>query len=284
MNIMIYQNLRYAATLLCAGAVLTNYQAFAQTPGTVAQMDDSPSYAALADLALDAPIVAQVRIKRAINVPAERAPNLAAGYARLYLEADIVKLIRGRGGLNESIRYLADVPLDARGRTPKYKKRDFLIFANSAPGRPGEVQLLGSDAQLAWTPEIDLRTRMLLREIVSPSAPPQITGVREALHVPGNLEGEGETQIFLRTADNAPAAISVLRRPGLRPQWAVSLSEIVDEAASAPQRETLLWYRLACFLPPVLPRESLLSDNARANDLAQADYRFVKEQLGPCTR
>ena len=34
----------------------------------------------------------------------------------------------------------------------------------------------------------------------APDAPGHITGVRELIHVPGNLAGQGETQIFLSTA------------------------------------------------------------------------------------
>ena len=284
MKNMIYQNIAKLATMLLVSIILTNFQAIAQNAATDARDVGMPSYAVLADYSSEAPIVAQVRVKRSINVPPERSPNLAAGKVRLYIEADIITLIRGRGGLAESIRYLVDVDSDSRGRVPKYKKRNFLIFAKPVAGRPGEVQLLGSDAHLPWTPALDANVRTVIREVVSADAPPDITGIKEALHVPGNLQGEGETQIFLLTANNAPVSISVIRRPGLRPQWAVSLSEIVDEAASAPRRNTLLWYKMACFLPDSLPRESFVSENGRANDLAESDYQFVRQQLGPCGR
>src|SRR3546814_1145016 len=39
---------------------------------------------------------------------------------------------------------------------------------------------------------------------VAADAPPVITGVGCAFHVPGSLPGEGETQIFLATADGSP--------------------------------------------------------------------------------
>ena len=284
MNIMIYRNIINLASMVLVSLVLTNFPAAAQSGQIASGSAQGPGYVTLADYSSEAPIVAQVRVKRVIDVPAERAPNLEPGKARLYIEADIVSLIRGRGGLSESIRYLVDVNRDSRGKVAKYKKRNFLIFAKPVSGRPGEVQLIESEAHIPWTPELDANVRSVLREIVSADAPPDIIGIREALHVAGNLEGEGETQIFLRTANDAPVSISVLRRPGLRPQWAVSLSEIVDEAASAPRRNTLLWYKLACFLPDTLPRESLLSSSRRANDLAEADYQFVRQQLGPCPR
>ena len=51
-----------------------------------------------------------------------------------------------------------------------------------------------------------------------------------------------------------------------------------------PEPESLLWYRLACTLPPTLPSESFDdADPARINEI-QRDYRFVLERLGPCVR
>ena len=278
-----YKATRYFTALLFSGLVLTNYQSLAQTPPAQSSATSAPGYVTLARLGTRAPIVARVKVSESIPVSPERAPGVTPQNVRLYIEAQVITLIRGREGIGESIRYLVDVPRDSRGKAPKYKKRDFLIFARPVAGRPGEVQLIGDDAQIAWTPETDQRARAILREVVASDAPPDINGIREALHVPGNLQGEGETQIFLKTQNDAPVSISVLRRPGLAPQWAVSLSEIVDEAAKAPVRGTLLWYKLACFLPDQLPAEALLSADARANALARTDYQFVKRQLGACS-
>ncbi|KAA5569740.1 hypothetical protein F3G50_31575, partial [Pseudomonas aeruginosa] len=81
------------------------------------------------------------------------------------------------------------------------------------------------------------RIRQIARDLVAPDAPPVITGVGNAFHVPGALPGEGETQVFLTTANGAPVSLSILRRPGEQPRWAVALSEIVDEAAAPPARD-----------------------------------------------
>src|SRR6185503_7233832 len=106
------------------------------------------------------------------------------------------------------------------------------------------------------------RLRALLRELTAADAPPRITGIGRAFHVPGSLPGESETQIFLQTADARPISLSILRRPGERPRWSVALSEIVDEAAAPPAPDTLLWYRLACTLPPRLPAQALSEASA----------------------
>ena len=109
-----------------------------------------------------------------------------------------------------------------------------------------------------------------------------MTGVGAAFHVPGSLPGEGETQIFLQTADARPVSLSVLRRPGEEPRWAVALGEIVDEAATPPARDTLLWYRLACFLPATLPQASTASLEEADARQASEDYAFVLARLGAC--
>ena len=46
----------------------------------------APTYADLADLALAAPVAAQVRIAKAVALDAERAPGLRPGLARFYVE------------------------------------------------------------------------------------------------------------------------------------------------------------------------------------------------------
>jgi hypothetical protein len=137
---------------------------------------------------------------------------------------------------------------------------------------------------LPWTPELEARLRPILTELVNRDQPPVITGVRETMHVPGNLAGEGETQVFLTTPDGKPASLSVLRRPGEPTAWGVSFSEIVDQSAKPPQPETLAWYRLACALPPALPARSLIGGSAQDRQIATEDYAQVVRELGACTR
>ena len=113
---------------------------------------------------------------------------------------------------------------------------------------------------------------------------PAITGLGNAFHVPGTLPGEGETQIFVQTATGAPISLSILRRPGEQRRWAVALGEVVDDAAAPPPRDTLLWYRLACGLPRMLPPTSVESEDPANAATAREDYAFVLQQLGACRR
>lgn len=242
------------------------------------------SYADLADLALAAPVAAHVRVRRSSALREREAPDAAPGHRRFYVEAELVSLIRGREGLPAQVRYLVDLPNDARGRPARIERRSEYLLLAATAGTPGELRLIAHDAQLPWSQPLGDQLRAILREAARPGAPPRITGIGRAFHVPGSLPGESETQIFLRAEGNRPVSLTVLRRPGEQPRWAVALTEIVDQAAGPPQPETLLWYRLACALPAALPQQSLNEAAPAEAEAIRADYRLVLERLGPCQR
>ena len=241
------------------------------------------TYADLVDLALASPVVAKAVIHRQTRLKPEVSPGLAPGTARLYIEADTAGVLVGPV-LGESLKFLVDVPLDQSGKVPKLKKLPVLLFGAAVPGKPDELQLTAADTMFDWTETLDRRVRAVLTALNAPDAPPVITGVREAAHVPGNLVGEGETQVFFTTSSGKPVSISVLRRPGEPARWGVSFTEIVDQAAQPPQRETLAWYRLACGLPRAIPDKAAISATEADRAQAAADYRLVLDQLGPCAR
>lgn len=241
-----------------------------------------PSYATVAGLVLGAPLIVDARIRSAVRIKGAEAANVAPGRGRFYIEADVGALIRGSGAVAPRIGYVADLPLTERGREPKLKKQRVLLFARPVAGRPDQVQLAALDGQRAWSPELDALVRGIVRETIAADAPPAITGVGNAFHVPGSLPGEGETQVFLQTANGAPVSLQILRRPGEQPRWSVSLGDIVDESAGPPKPSTLLWYRLACGLPRQLPAESLESGDPANAAIAREDYAMVLAALGPC--
>ncbi len=242
------------------------------------------TYADLVGLAEASAVIAEVAVKDQATVPSERAPGLAGGRARLYLETQTQRVLKGPNALGESVRYLADVPLNAKGKPTKLKKQAFIVFANAVAGRPGELQLVAPDAQLPLDAALEERVRTVIGQLVAPDAAPRITGVRDVLSVAGNLAGESETQIFVKTAGGAPVSLTVIRRPNMDPTWGVSWSEIVDQSAQPPERDTLGWYRLACFLPRDLPGNAFLQADAAGRRRAEADYSFILDQLGPCER
>jgi hypothetical protein len=248
------------------------------------ELDTDLTYADLADLALNAPVVAIAEVDRATRLDEERAIGVAPNHVRYYVEAELQTLIRSQSAIPSRVSYLVDMPLDADGRRPRLRDRRVIILAGTVPGRGGELQLIARDAQLDWSARREERIRAILNEAASADAPGIVTGVGSAFSVPGTLPGESETQIFLATSDGRPVSISVLRRPNQRPRWAVSLSEIVESSVPPPQPDTLLWYRLACFLPDRLPDSSMDSMDGSQIATARADFRMVVEELGSCPR
>jgi len=241
-------------------------------------------YADLADLSVNANIIVRAVVKKAIKVGRDRAPDQPQGKQRYYVIAETSALIRGKNGIAGTIRYIVDLPLDRKGKTQKIKKKSFLIFARSDSGKFDEIQLVAPDAQMPWTQARERQVRNIVRELVAKDAPPPIKSISSAFHVPGTIIGEGESQIFLETNVRMPVSIAVLRRSGQSRVWAVSLSEIIDEAARAPSRNTLLWYRLACFLPRRLPGSAVADGTAPNARKAREDYQFILNDLGACPR
>lgn len=242
------------------------------------------TYADLAGLSDRADIVIHAQIRKQIALEPARAVGIAPGFVRLYIEARTLSLIAGTAPVGESLRYLVDVPLDSDGKLPKLKKQEVVLFARMVLNRPGEVQLVAPRAQVPYSAELVARLRPVLTELAEPNSPPIISGVVDALSVPGNLAGESETQIFLDTRDGGHASLSILRRPGREPVWGVSWGEIIDSAARPLRPESIEWFRLACSLPNTLPSSANLSRDAAERAQAARDYAFVLGSLGPCAR
>ena len=250
---------------------------------------NQPSYADLAGLADSAAVVARAEVRKLVQLESQRAPGVRPGWGRFFVEAKTKAVLAGHSGLTETVRYLVDLPLDQAGKPPKLKKQQVLLVVSALTGRPGELQLAAPDSQLLWSAETEARLRAILAELNRPGAPARVTGVREAIFVPGTLRGEGETQIFLNTANDSAAMITVMRRPDAKPVWAATFSEVLDAGLmeggqGVPAPGTLAWFRLACTLPPILPARANLSQTPADRAQAEADYRLVMTQLGPCQR
>ncbi|MBS0475617.1 MAG: hypothetical protein JSR28_10810 [Proteobacteria bacterium] len=242
------------------------------------------SFADIVDLADGAPLVVRAQVRKVAAVEPERASGVRPGWIRAYVEARTEALIAGRRAVGERLVYLVDVKADARGKLPALKKKSVILFARPVADRPEELQLVAPDAQLPWDPALEARVKGVLGELYAAGAPQKITGVREALHVTGNLAGEGETQVFLSSANAEPAALTISRAPGRAVQYGASFSELVGAGAGLPARDTLAWYRLACFLPARLPAGANIARSTEDRAAAALDYRAVMDQLGPCLR
>lgn len=277
---VLLNSIKGLSVAIAGGALALASPSLAQTGTPMASL----TYADLANLSDAASLVVRAKIRRQAQVDPVRAPGLKPGFARLYIEAETLALLSGNVPIGESLRYLVDVPLTAKGKAPKLKKQEVLLFARPVANRPGELQLAGPHAQQPYSLELETQLRPILSALATADAPPVITGVRDALSVAGNLSGESETQVFLETRDGSPVSLTILRRPGRDPVWGVSWGEIIDQAARPPAPNTLGWYRLACSLPARLPSSANLSRVPAERAQAERDYNLVMGQLGPCVR
>ena len=240
------------------------------------------SYADIADLALASEQTAHVKIRKAKKLSQKLAPKLPKGVLRYIVTADVLSLIRGKGGIEPRITYLVDVQTDSLGRAESLRGREMFIFAKRVGA--SELQLVRPDGELPWSPEAAAMLRRILTEAVNPDAPPAIRSISAAFHTEGNLPGEGESQIFLEAEDDRPVSISVTRSIGTPVNWFVSVGDLVAEGRTPPKQNTLLWYRLACFLPETLPAGYLEGKSTEEVSALGEDYAVVKTSLGPCRR
>jgi hypothetical protein len=238
----------------------------------------APAYADLVALTLASPVIVRAVIARADRLTGENAPGVAPGRARLLVRARLAAAILAPSAVPPEIEYLVEVPLDARGKLPKLKGAEVLLFVRPG-GRPGQVVLVSGAAQIAASAAREATVRGVLTEARDATLP-VVTGIAQAFHVPGAIPGEAESQFFVSTAAARPVSLVVLSRPGQAKTLSLALGDVIDDAAATVKPNTLLWYRLACFLPRTLPERA---DRENRAELA-ADYAFVLASLGPCTR
>ena len=244
----------------------------------------APTYADLVTMALAADTVAIVSVEEQIAFPPERAPDVTPAAVRLYVESLTRNLLSAPQAVGGQLNFVVDQRRDADGDAPDLEDRNFLLFGDLSRSQPGAIQLLSSDSMLPAGPQIEARVRQVLSQLAASDAPPAITGVRDVISVPGNLAGESETQMFVETETGGPVSLTVIRRPGMAPQWGISLGELVDASARPPERESLAWFQFACFLPRELPADSFLQRDRASQAQAREDYAFILAQLGTCER
>lgn len=275
--------LGFAAFLLGFGGMAAA-QVYPAVSPSIAVQAEGASYADVADLVTISPLIVDATIRNIQKVAPEQSVGVPANLQRVLVEADITALIRGQGGVMPRVRFVLDLPKDAKGKIPKLKKKRFFLLGSTVAGRPGEIRLSRPNALIEWSIANETLVRSVTQEAVLVDAPQRITGITSAFYSAGTILGEGETQIFLKTERDQPLSLSILSRPGQAKRWAVSTAEVIDDSASAPAKHTLLWYRLACGLPRDL--SAGLVEAAQSDDVAraQADYKFVIDALGPCGR
>lgn len=237
--------------------------------------DRLASYADIAEQALAAPVIVRATITRVSRLSGKAAPDVAPGRARLLVTAELSNVLVAPGPLGGSVQYLWDAPLDARGKPPAAKGMDILAFL-APPGADGATRLISRRGQQAWDPALADTVRAVVAAQRSGTVP-VVRGIANGFRADGTVPGESESQFFLDTADGKPATLVVQNRPGEVRRVLVARGDIIDESAERVKPNSLLWYRLACFLPARLPAAAGGNDPALARD-----WRDALASLGPC--
>jgi hypothetical protein len=269
-------NIRNLYTLTAGLALILSGAATAAPPVTM-PMVAAPSHADLADMTLAAPVIVRAIITRSDRLSPKESPGVPAGHARLLITAAVDAAIVAPGAIPASLSWLWDAPLDARGRPPKPKGATILAWLTN-PTADGKAQLVSGSAQQPFESSMEARTRTLAIEARSGKVP-VITGVSNGFRAAGTVPGESESQFFLTAADGKGLTMVVTARPGEPRRIAVARGDVIDESATIVKPETLLRYRLACFLPARLPVAAGGGNLALAND-----WRAAITSLGPCGR
>ena len=251
----------------------------AQAPAPVPANDRLASFADTAELALAAPVIVRGTIKKIARISGKAAPDVAAGRARLLVTLAVSNLLIAPAGIGATLQYLWDAPLDSRGRPPQARGMDVLAFV-TMPGADGSTRLASRRGQQAWDPALADRVRAVVSDQRAGKVP-AFRGVSNGFRADGTVPGESESQFFLTTADGKQATLVVQNRPGEVRRVLVARGDIIDESAERVLPGTLLWYRLACFLPANLPAAAGSGDPALAPALAK-DWRDALASLGPC--
>lgn len=262
----------------------TSAQSPVVAPAAFAIEAEQASYADIADLVVISSLIIDGTVRNVTKISPDQAVGVPVTLQRVLVDVDVMALIRGDGDTTPRVRFLVDIPKDAKGKIPKLKKQRMFLFGRQVANRPGEIQLSHPNALALFSANNDALVRDITKEAVQVNAPRRIMSIASAFHSAGTVLGEGETQIFLKTDNDQSLSLTVLSRPGQQKQWAVSTAEVIDASATAPQRFTLLWYRLACGLPRALPSERIEAAGNENAGRAEADYKFILDALGPCGR
>lgn len=194
---------------------------------------------------------------------------------RLLVTAAVSNVLVAPGAMGGTLQWLWDAPVDARGRPPAAKGLDVIAFVDS-PGTGGATRLATRRGQQPYELALADRVRAIVTEARTGDVP-VIRSVSNGFRADGTVPGESESQFFLTTADGKPATLVVQNRPGEMRRVLVAQGDIIDESARRVAPDTLLWYRLACFLPRTLPAAAGAADPALAKD-----WRDAMASLGPC--
>lgn len=271
------------AFLLLGFWLLTASVAAAQQPPVT---PPPPAYALLAGLVIDHPVIVRAEIRRqSVVKPVAGVAPVPPGQVRLILQARVSGVLTAPAAVPEQITIFWQGPLDARGKPPRFAKRQGLVFLKPAGQRDDQFRLGDARAILAADPATEARLRALALEARAPAFRGlQLTGVSEAFSQPDEPPFARRTVFFLSTASGRPVSL-YLRAHGddpLEDQLLFTTSDFLADGAPVSE-QSLAWYHLACRLERSLPPAVLAAQPSEADAVfLEADFARVFAKLGPC--
>ncbi len=251
----------------------------------VAQSAVTP-YPVAARLYLGSHVVARGLIKSQTKLSkSENAtlPALPANQGRALLEAELQSVFKAPDALPAKLKFLWQGPLDAKAKPPNFKKQTLLLFltqvtANGATG----YGLTDINSVRPWGQAEDEQLRVIAAAAQDPAQRGlAIKGVRTAfVTVPEDTNSDAYVHILFATLNNAPLAAILEKQQG---KWVLrtTLTDL-DQDAVGIQRQSLLWYHMACGLPTEPPATVIQQPSDAESALAREAWSGMLEQLGPC--
>jgi hypothetical protein len=251
----------------------------------VAQPAPTP-YPVAARLYLNSPVVARglITSQSKLNKKGNASlPPLPTGQGRAMLEAELQTVLKAPDALPASLKFLWQGPLDAKGKLPTFKKQTLLLFLTpaTANGVTG-YGLTDINSVRPWLPTEDAQLRAIAAAAQDPAQRGlAIKGVRTTfVTMPEDANSTPYVHILFSTMNNAPLAAILEKQSG---QWMLrtTLTDL-DQDAVGIQRQSLLWYHMACGLPAEPPAAVAKQPTEAESALARDAWSGMLEQLGPC--
>lgn len=256
--------------------------ASAQAESAQAAGSSQVSYPLVANLTLSSEVVLTGTVRKMDRLSGREALSTPEGFNRYLMTVTVTSVLLAPRAVPGEITYVWDAPEAVYGKRPKLKGESVLLFLRAVPGNDRTYQLAAQNAQIRNPGEAVTMVRSVAADPIRQAGfGHRITGVVDATRLQRATDETFGTHFLLDTASKGMMTVSVPEGSGPR-TIRVALPDTPDDARPL-ERNTLTGYFLACGLPDALP-EQVLATAAAIGDLdaVQADYRYLRETVGPC--
>ena len=279
---------KYFSASLASRILLASGLALA-APG-LAAAQESPSlgaagtsYPLIASLTLNSDVVLTATITAIDRQSSKEAPDVQPGYNRFVIRADVTGVLLAPRAVPGEIVYVWDAPEATFGKRPRLKDEPVLLFLRPIPGNDRIYQLVARNAQVLKPGQaVDMVRSVAADPIRAAGFGYRVTGVVDATRMQRRADEDFATHFLIETAQKGMMTVSVPETASGKGTIQVALPDSLGETRPL-ERQSLVGYFLACGLPEVLPEQVLETAAAMGDvDAVKADYRRLRETVGPC--